>query len=97
MEDGEGASIHHDALGENFVVHRDFREFLAVAEQRGRLRRVRETVDRTWEPGCLIKWMFQALPDDQRFGLMFENVEGSEITPRRAERSNDTGPPRGKF
>ena len=27
--------------------------------------------------GCLIKWMFQALPDEERFGLLFENVKDS--------------------
>ena len=61
------------------MAYRDFREFIAVAEQRGKLRRVRETVDRSWEPGCLIKWMYQALPDEERFGLLFEDVESSEF------------------
>ena len=61
------------------MAYRDFREFIAVAEQRGKLRRVSETVDRNWEPGCLIKWMYQALPDKERFGLLFENVEGSKF------------------
>jgi 4-hydroxy-3-polyprenylbenzoate decarboxylase len=61
------------------MAQRDFREFLALAEQRGLLRRVQKTVDRNWEPGCLIKWMFQALPDEKRFGLMFDDVEGSEF------------------
>jgi UbiD family decarboxylase len=59
--------------------HRDFREFLAVAEQRGFVRRVRQTVDRSWEPACLAKWAFQALSDEDRFGLLFEDVEGSEF------------------
>ncbi len=57
----------------------DFREFLAIAEQQGKLRRVSKTVDRMWEPACLAKWVFQALPDDDRFGLMFDNVEGSRF------------------
>ena len=59
--------------------HRDFREFIAVAEQQGLLRRVTRTVDRSWEPGCLIKWAFQGLPEEERFGLLFDNVEGSEF------------------
>lgn len=61
------------------MAYRDFREFLAVAEQRGKVRRIRNGVDRTWEPGCLIKWMYQALPDNERFGLFFEKVNGSDF------------------
>ena len=61
------------------MAHREFREFLAVAEQRGLLQRVQKTVDRNWEPGCLIKWVFQALPEEKRFGIMFDDVDGSEF------------------
>ena len=60
--------------------YRDFRDFIAVAEQQGLLRRVQQTVDPSWEPGCLIKWAFQALSDKERFGLLFENVKGSELS-----------------
>lgn len=59
--------------------HRSFREFVAVAEQHGLLRRVRQTVDRTWEPACLARWAYQALPNESRFGLLFEDVAGSEF------------------
>lgn len=58
---------------------RDFRDFIAVSEQQGLLRRVHKTVDPSWEPACMAKWAFQALPEDKRFGLLFENVEGSEF------------------
>ncbi len=61
------------------MAYRDFRDFIAVAEQRGKLKRIEKTVDRMWEPASLAKWMFQALPEDERFGLMFDNVEGSEF------------------
>ncbi len=61
------------------MAYRDFRDFIAVAEQRGKLKRISKTVDRMWEPASLAKWMFQALPEDERFGLMFDNVEGSEF------------------
>ena len=59
--------------------HRSFREFVSVAEQRGLMRRVRQTVDRTWEPACLARWAYQALSNEDRFGLLFEDVEGSEF------------------
>ncbi|MBM3488092.1 MAG: UbiD family decarboxylase [Alphaproteobacteria bacterium] len=57
--------------------HRDMRDFLAVLEQKGKLHRIRKTVDRLWEPASLAKWMYQALPADRRLGLFFENVAGS--------------------
>ena len=56
---------------------RDFRDLIAVAEQQGRLRRIQKSVDPSWEPACLAKWMFQSLPADERFGLLFDNVQGS--------------------
>ncbi len=62
------------------MTNRDFREFLAVSEQQGLLRRVSQKVDVTWEPACLAKWAFQALSNDDRFGLLFDNVEGSEFS-----------------
>jgi UbiD family decarboxylase len=59
--------------------HRDMRDYLAALEQQGLLRRVHRPVDRNWEVACLAKWMYQALPTDRRFGLYFDNVQGSSI------------------
>lgn len=61
------------------MAHRDFRDFLAVLEQSGKLRRVAQPVDRLWQPASLAKWMFQAILEDDRFGLFFEKVEGSDF------------------
>jgi 4-hydroxy-3-polyprenylbenzoate decarboxylase len=61
------------------VTKRDLRAFLGELEGAGKLRRVKQPVDPAWEPGSLVKWMFQALPDDQRFALLFEQVNGSSI------------------
>lgn len=63
------------------AVHRapDLRTLIADLERMGRLRRIDKVVDPTWEPASLVKWMFQALPDSQRFAMLFENVEGSAI------------------
>jgi len=58
---------------------RTFRDFLAVAEQQGLLRRVSKPVDVSWEPAAMAKWAFQALSDDDRFGLLFDNVIGSKF------------------
>lgn len=60
--------------------HRDMRDYLAVLEQHGRLKRVAQEVDRAWAPAALAKWMFQALPEAARFGLLFERVAGSDMT-----------------
>lgn len=59
--------------------YRSFREFLSVAEEQGYLRRVQKSVDVSWEPAALAKWVFQALPKEDRFGLLFDNVEGSDF------------------
>jgi len=58
----------------------DMREFLAVLEQRGLVRRVTHEVDSSWEIGCLVKWGFQAFSEKDRFGFLFDNVKGSDIT-----------------
>jgi UbiD family decarboxylase len=55
------------------------RNLIDVLEQQQRLRHVVRSVDREWEPGCLVKWMFQALPEEDRFGLLFESVKGSDF------------------
>jgi UbiD family decarboxylase len=53
------------------------RTFVEDLDRAGLLRRVDKTVDRTWEPGSLVKWMYQAMPDDERFAFYFENVADS--------------------
>lgn len=59
--------------------YRDMRDYLATLEQHDLLRRVTREVDRGWEVACLAKWMYQALPVERRFGLLFQNVKGSGI------------------
>ena len=58
------------------MAYRDIREHLAALESKGKLKRVQKYVDHTWELACLARWMFQALPDEERFGLLFERVRG---------------------
>lgn len=59
------------------MTFKNFRDYLAVAEDKELLKRVSISVDRAWEPAALAKWVFQALPNDQRFGLLFDNVKNS--------------------
>ncbi len=55
------------------------RDILVDLEQRGKLIRVTKKVDLSWEVGCLVKWMFQAVSEQNRQGLWFENVAGHDI------------------
>lgn len=68
-----------DALVAASRVAPDLRSLIARLERDQRLRRIAKTVDPAWEPGSLVKWMFQALPDEQRFAMLFENVAGSSM------------------
>mgnify|MGYP001226930400 FL=1 len=45
------------------------------------MRRVAKAVDPGWEPAAMAKLAFQARSDDDAFGLLFENVTGSEFRP----------------
>lgn len=58
------------------MAHNDFRAFLSALERRDKLRRVTITVDAASELACIARWMYQALPDQQRFALMFESLSG---------------------
>jgi len=55
------------------------RDYLAALEQQNLLKRITREVDHNWEVACLAKWMYQALPVEQRFGLYFQNVKGTTI------------------
>jgi len=59
--------------------YRDIREYLTVLDDKGKLKRIPKSVDPSWEISCIARWMFQALADKDRFGLIFENVNGFDI------------------
>jgi 4-hydroxy-3-polyprenylbenzoate decarboxylase len=61
------------------MAYRDIREFIAALEAKGKLRRIQKSVDQTWELACITRWMFQALPDPERFGLFFEKINGYDV------------------
>jgi 4-hydroxy-3-polyprenylbenzoate decarboxylase len=61
------------------MAYRNLRDLIAVLEQRGKLKRIAHRVDRSWEIACLARWGFQALPEEDRFGLLFEDVEGFDM------------------
>jgi UbiD family decarboxylase len=59
--------------------YRDMRDYLAVLEQKGLLKRIDRPADVSWEVACLAKWMYQALPVEKRFGLYFAHAKGFAI------------------
>jgi UbiD family decarboxylase len=61
------------------MAHKTMRDFLAHLETLGLLRRIAAPMDRAWAPAALAKWMYQGLPDERRFGMMFENIIGSDM------------------
>ncbi|MDB4444307.1 UbiD family decarboxylase [bacterium] len=61
------------------MANHDIRAYLGVLEKRGKLKRIQKEVDHTWEVSCIARWMFQALPEDKRFGLLFEAVKAYKI------------------
>jgi UbiD family decarboxylase len=56
-----------------------FRDLITTLEKKGRLKRIGRSVDPAWEPGSLVKWMYQAQAEDRRFGFLFEQVKGSKM------------------
>jgi UbiD family decarboxylase len=57
----------------------DMRGYLMALEQHGLLRRIPQRVERARDIGCLVKWMYQALPSEKRFGLRFDQVAGATM------------------
>jgi 4-hydroxy-3-polyprenylbenzoate decarboxylase len=70
---------HASRRQEKDMPYLDIRDYLATLERQGLLKRISQEVDRARDIGCLVKWMYQALPTEQRFGLFFDNVKGSRI------------------
>lgn len=57
----------------------DFREFLDELQRRGLLRDVSQPVDKNWEISAVMRWVYQGLPENDRFGIRFTNVVGYEF------------------
>ena len=49
--------------------YKDIREYLGVLEGLGKLRRIQKPVDPAWELSCIARWMFQAMPEEERRSL----------------------------
>lgn len=77
----EGDAIMATASIESKAVspYNDFRDFLAALEARGKLRRVSQAVDLKTELACVARWVYQGLPEKDRFGLSFDRIKGFDI------------------
>ncbi|OGA12744.1 MAG: hypothetical protein A3H32_16010 [Betaproteobacteria bacterium RIFCSPLOWO2_02_FULL_63_19] len=70
--------------------YRDLRDFLVALEGRGRLRRIAQPVDRSWELACIARWLYQAVPERERFGLLFENAGAMPVVTAAIGASRET-------
>jgi UbiD family decarboxylase len=59
--------------------YRDLREYISTLEKRGMLKHVSKEVDKDWEITCIARWMFQSLPEEERYGIFFDNVKGYNV------------------
>ena len=57
----------------------DLREYLAVLEQNGKLKRITKAVDKDWEIAAVGRVNFQSVAEEERCALLFENVQGFDM------------------
>jgi UbiD family decarboxylase len=61
------------------MAYKDLREYLAVLEEKGKLKRVKKEVDKDWEIAAVCRQLFKKIPPQKRPALMFENIKGFSI------------------
>lgn len=54
----------------------DFRHYLSALKELGLLRTVGVPVDKDWELSCIMRRIFRELPEEFRYGVLFENIIG---------------------
>jgi 4-hydroxy-3-polyprenylbenzoate decarboxylase len=57
----------------------DFREFLDELARRGLLKDVEQPVDKNWEVSSVMRWIYQGMPEKDRFAIRFKNVKGYDF------------------
>jgi UbiD family decarboxylase len=62
------------------MAYQDLRQYLAVLEERGKLKRVKKQVDRDWEIAAVCRQLFKRIPAHKRPALMFENINGFSMS-----------------
>src|SRR5919197_2104538 len=61
------------------MAYADLREYLAVLEKNGKLRRVKKEVAKDWELAAVCRQLFKKIPAEKRPAVMFDNVKAFDI------------------
>src|SRR5713226_7985100 len=59
---------------QNQLAPRDLREQIRILEERGKLIRVKRSINKDTELHPLVRWQFRGLRESERKGFLFENV-----------------------
>ena len=61
------------------MAYADLREYLSALEHKGKLKRVKNEVDKDWEVSAVCRQLFKKIAADKRPALLFENVKGFQM------------------
>lgn len=53
--------------------------FLSFLEESGRLKRVRESVDKDWEIACIARWAMESTSETDAYAILFEHVKNYTV------------------
>ena len=56
--------------------YNSLRPYLQVLEERGLFRWVDKEVDKDWEIGSVVRMIFRAMQEENRYGIGFRNIKG---------------------
>ena len=59
--------------------YRDFREHLIALEERGKLVRIKRTINKDTELMPLVRWQFRGLDERDRKAFMFEKIGRAHV------------------
>ena len=60
------------------MAYESLRPWLQVLEQQGMFRWVDKEVDKDWEVGAIMRMIFRAMDEDNRYGIGFRNIKGHD-------------------
>ena len=58
------------------MAYESLRPWLQVLEQQGMFKWVDKEVDKDWEIGAVLRMIFRAMDEDNRYGIGFRNIKG---------------------
>lgn len=74
MIHGGGSLAEEIAMAKEKKYYRDVREHLKALEERGKLRRIKQRINKDTELMPLVRWQFRGLDEGQRTAFLFEHV-----------------------